>query len=107
MRSWWRGGARRGAEACGGSEASGEGFEGAAEGVGDGADSEVECFEDGLATGGEGAFEFAFLAAFSTAFLFACGEAIPILVKGTMIEWSASYPGELDWRRLPKVLGRY
>jgi hypothetical protein len=53
----------------------GDGFDGVAEAVWDGAEAEIEGFEDGLAAGGEGAFEFAFLTAFLTAFLFACGEA--------------------------------
>jgi hypothetical protein len=52
------GGAVEGAECFG----IGDGVEGIAEAVGDGAEAEIEGFEDGLAAGGEGAFEFAFLA---------------------------------------------
>ncbi len=54
------GGAEEGAEFFG----IGDGVEGIAEAVGDWAEAEIEGFEDGLAAGGEGAFEFAFHAAF-------------------------------------------
>ena len=55
----------------------GDGDEGVAEAVGDGAETEIEGFEDGLAAGGKGAFAFAvgeafldsILAAFHSAFL--------------------------------------
>ena len=45
----------------------GDGFDGVAEAVGDGAEAEIEGFEDGLATGGEGAFLAAILPAFEFA----------------------------------------
>jgi hypothetical protein len=58
-----------GAEECAEFFGIGDGFDGVVEAVGDGAEAEIEGFEDGLAAGGEGAFEFAFLAAFDAAFL--------------------------------------
>jgi len=59
------GGAVEGAEFFG----VGDVVEGIAETVGDGAEAEIEGFEDGLAAGGEGAFSFTFLKAFEFAFL--------------------------------------
>jgi hypothetical protein len=58
------GGAVEGAEFFG----NGDGVEGIAEALGDGAEAEIECFEDGLAAGGEGAFLTAFFDSIPAAF---------------------------------------